>query len=131
MALFATAQDVFDGSYLPLDRSRESWINTQIENAEGLLRTEVRRLRNVQSLSDLSALDASNAKAVIVNAVLRMAHNPKGLKREGVQDQSFERFAEARGGEIYFTDKELSRFRTNARRRIGNISVAPPKWGQV
>ncbi|QDF15381.1 hypothetical protein SEA_MOLLYMUR_20 [Gordonia phage Mollymur] len=128
MADFATADDVFDNAWDPISRDRLTWIEAKIVQAEGILKTEVPRLQNVAILSDL---DRTNAKTAVVNAVLRFATNPKGLKREGVQDQSFERFEDARGGGLYFTDKELSWFRPTARRRIGNISVAPPKWGQV
>ncbi|AXH70407.1 hypothetical protein HOT75_gp019 [Gordonia phage Daredevil] len=128
MADFAVAQDVFDASWDHIDPSRETWISTQIGRAETLLKTKVTRLQNVSSLSEL---DAANANTAVVNAVLRFIANPKGIKQESVQDQSVTRFEDARGGGIYFTDEELSWFRPTARRRVGNIGVAPPKWGQV
>ena len=127
---FITAEQVAERSWVEIPDSRIGWLENQIADAEDLLITEIPRLGDESSLSDQ---DRKNAARAISNAVLRLASNPTGIKREAVQDQSLERFgSEDTAGSLYFTEKELSWFSASTtRRRVGMLGVAPPKIAQV
>ena len=129
MGDYASATDVHTASLEDISPARDSWFEYQITVAEGLLADLVPRLLDVTTVPERDRL---KAKQVVVAAVLRYFQNPTGMKSETVLDQSFERFTPASGETgIYFTDSELARFRPAPAKRIGNISVAPPRYGQL
>lgn len=129
MGDYAAAADVHTASLEDISPAKDPWFEYQITVAEGLLTDLVPKLIDITSVS---ARDRLKAKQIIVASVLRFFDNPRGFKSETVLDQGFERFASSSTEPgIYFTESELARFRPAPAKRIGNISVAPPKYGQV
>lgn len=129
MGDYATATDVHAGALETISSSKDEWLEYQIEVAESLLKELVPRLADIVSVTPE---DRVRARHVVVEAVLRYFRNPQGMKSETVDEQSFERFASANGETgIFFTERELARFRPAGKKRIGMIGVAPPKYGQI
>lgn len=129
MADYATAEDVHTASLEDISPAKDPWFEYQIDVAEGLLTDLVPRLLDITTVPER---DRTKAKQVIVAAVLRFFDNPRGFKSETVLDQGYERFTSSSTEPgIYFTESELARFRKAPAKRIGNISVAPPRYGQL
>lgn len=100
----------------------EGWLELQIEDAEQLLFSIVPRL-------EFSATDRDivNIKRVVSTAIIRFFDNPRGMRTEQVEEQSWSLASGAdteTAGKLHFTASDLKVFRQSVK-RIGSIGVAP------
>lgn len=119
MALYVELEDV-TARYLggTLD---SAWLQTAIDDAEQLLFTHVERLR-----TDASDTDVHHVKYVVSQAVIRVANNPRGLRSESIEEQSYTLASSPeQAGALYFKSGELRRFARVRRRGVASIRTTP------
>ncbi|QAU06548.1 hypothetical protein SEA_WILLIAMBOONE_37 [Gordonia phage WilliamBoone] len=118
MAVYVEPEDV-QKRYLNGELPTE-WLETKIDDAEDDLFFYFPRLAT-------SATDEEQRriKRVVADAVIRLFNNPRGIIREQIEEQSVTLGGDGSlAGSLYFTERELAKFRTG-RKRVGMIGVAP------
>lgn len=97
------------------------WLQTAIDDAERLLFTHVERLRTAATDSDIQ-----HVKYVVAQAVIRVANNPRGLRSESIEEQSYTLASSPeQAGALYFKPSELRRFARVRRRGVASIRTTP------
>ncbi len=125
MGVFATVQDVKDRFEGELPPSQTAWVEARITDAESLLRLKVPLLAN--GPAGLPAITAANARRLVVDAVLRLARNPMGVRDQTVGPFRVTFDTENHTAAISFTEEELSVF-VPKHRRFGMVGVKAPRW---
>lgn len=121
--MYADIDDLIEFYEVEIPQDRIAWAESKIVAAEALLISYVPRLADP---SQVSELDAVNARTAILQAVTRVLRNPGGFKSHVTGPFQGVRHESAGDGTLMFKPEELAPFQPRRRRRFGMFSVARP-----
>lgn len=128
---WATVTDITRRHYAPVPDSRLGWVESLIEDAEGVL-TDV--IPTLADRVDSGDVPAARVERIVAAAVLRVMRNPEGLtqfaRTTGPYTSSGSRPAASALAEVWFRPDEIDSLRPadTASAVVRSARLALPRW---